>query len=116
MLKPLTCFLLGLAGALAGCQPPADNAARAPVELAQPAPAGSLPGARSQAMALLQVARYLGSQPNADRFVLDSARVNDNGASWQVLVPRTDWAGRMPNRARFEVDKATGAVSPGPVK
>jgi hypothetical protein len=48
--------------------------------------------------------------------VPDSARVNDNEATWQVLVPRTDWANRMPNRARFEVDKQTGQVSSQPVK
>jgi hypothetical protein len=42
--------------------------------------------------------------------------VNDNEATWQVLVPRTDWAKRMPNRARFEVDKQTGQVSSQPVK
>jgi hypothetical protein len=42
--------------------------------------------------------------------------VNDNVATWQVLVPRTVWAQRMPNRARFEVDKATGAVQTAPVK
>jgi hypothetical protein len=49
-------------------------------------------------------------------YVLDSARVNDNDASWQVLVPRTDWAQRMPNRARFEVNKTTGEVQTAPVK
>jgi len=62
------------------------------------------------------VRRYLSTQPNASLFVPDSARVNDNGSSWQVLVPRTDWAQRMPNRARFEVDKATGTVSTASVK
>jgi hypothetical protein len=62
------------------------------------------------------VGRYLQSQPNAALYVLDSARVNDNETSWQVLVPRTDWAQRMPNRARFEVEKATGVVRTAPVK
>jgi hypothetical protein len=42
--------------------------------------------------------------------------VVDVDTHWQVLVPRTDWAQRMPNRARFEVDKQTGQVSTQPVK
>jgi hypothetical protein len=62
------------------------------------------------------VARHIQTLPNAALFVPDSARVNDNDATWQVLVPRTDWAGRMPNRARFEVNKQTGEVSSAPVK
>jgi hypothetical protein len=62
------------------------------------------------------VGRYLQSQPNAALYVLDSARVNDNEATWQVLVPRTDWAQRMPNCARFEVEKTTGTVRTGPAK
>jgi hypothetical protein len=62
------------------------------------------------------VARHIQGLPNAALYVADSARVNDNNISWQVLVPRTDWAGRMPNRARFEVNKRTGQVSSPPVK
>ncbi len=56
------------------------------------------------------VGRYLQDQPNAALYVVDSARATDLGAYWQVLVPRTDWAQRMPNRAAFEVEKQTGAV------
>jgi len=56
------------------------------------------------------VAAYLKSQPNANLYVVDSARVADDETQWQVLVPRTDWSGRMPNRAAFEVDKRTGKV------
>ena len=116
MFKTLASLLLGAAATLAGCQPKAETVQQAPVELAQPAPEGSLPGAKSEAMAMMQVSRYVGAQPNASLYVLDSARVNDNGTSWQILVPRTDWANRMPNRARFEVNKATGEVSAVPVK
>jgi hypothetical protein len=62
------------------------------------------------------VARYLKGQPNAALYVPDSASVIDVDAHWQVLVPRTDWARRMPNKAAFEVDKATGEVVTRPVK
>lgn len=62
------------------------------------------------------VRRYLGTQPDSALYVLSSATILDADASWQVLVPRTDWAGRLPNRARFEVDKQTGQVSSQPVK
>ncbi|WP_310393489.1 hypothetical protein [Hymenobacter sp.] len=106
-------LLLGTASALASCQqvPQAASVRPGPAEIVQPAP-----GAQTAAQARDAVARFLQTQPNAALFVLDSARVNDNETSWQVLVPRTDWARRMPNRARFEVDKATGAVRPAPVK
>ena len=73
-------------------------------------------GAPTEAAARAAVARHIQGLPNAALYVPDSARVNDNEATWQVLVPRTDWAGRMPNRARFEVDKQTGQVSSAPVK
>ncbi|WP_162550127.1 hypothetical protein [Hymenobacter nivis] len=49
-------------------------------------------------------------QPNTNLYVVDSARTINLGAYCQVLVPRTDWARRMPNRAAFEVDKQTRAV------
>lgn len=103
---------LGAALLLAGCQPgpPADTAAQAPVEVTPPA----APKTAAQARTL--TAAYIQALPAAALYVPDSARVNDNGATWQVLVPRRDWARRMPNRARFEVDKATGEVSAGAVK
>ncbi len=109
MMKPLALLLLIAAGSLAGCQqtPPATTPAQA---------AGAQPTPTNETDARAAVGRYVQGQPNAALYVLDSARVNDNGASWQVLVPRTDWAQRMPNRARFEVDKATGTVSTAPVK
>ncbi|TGE08239.1 hypothetical protein [Hymenobacter fodinae] len=62
------------------------------------------------------VAAYVKSQPNAALYQLDSARVMDVDTNWQVLVPRTDWAGRMPNAAAFEVDKKTGTVTTLKVK
>ena len=113
-LFPLLALMLG---GLAGCQsappattpPPAADAAPATTPAAGPAVA-------TEAAARAAVARHIQALPNAALFVPDSARVNDNDASWQVLVPRTDWAGRMPNRARFEVDKQTGQVSSAPVK
>jgi hypothetical protein len=110
MPRPFVPFLLAAAIALGSCQqtPPAADSPQSAA--AQPA------GAPSPTEARAAVARYLQSQPNAGLYVLDSARVNDNQASWQVLVPRTDWARRMPNSARFEVDKATGKVSAAPVK
>jgi len=70
----------------------------------------------SAAGAQAAVAYYLSQQPNRQLYVADSARVVDAGSHFQVLVPRTDWAGRLPNRAAFEVDKATGAVTTRPVK
>jgi len=79
-----------------------------------PAEAQLIVGTASQARAA--AARFILTQPNPSLYVVDSARVNDGGDSWQVLVPRTDWARRMPNRARFEVSKATGFVRSGAVK
>ena len=102
----LLCAAVGL---LASCQPSAP--AQSTAETTSPGR-----GAPTAAAARAAVGEYLRTQPNAALYVLDSARVNDNDGSWQVLVPRTDWAGRMPNRARFEVDKQTGQVSSQPVK
>ena len=100
------------AGVLASCQPTPTTSA-APAAEATPAATAPVP---DEAAARAAVARHIQGLPNAALYVPDSARVNDNAASWQVLVPRTDWAGRMPNRARFEVDKQTGQVSSQPVK
>jgi hypothetical protein len=84
--------------------------------MATPADASSATPAATEAAARAAVARYIQAQPNAALYVPDSARVVDVDTHWQVLVPRTDWAQRMPNRARFEVDKQTGQVSTQPVK
>lgn len=97
--------------ALGACQSP-KTTQQAPDPSTIP-PAGrvaTVAGARAA------VAAYLSRQPNASLFVPDSARVVDAGTSYQVLVPRTDWAGRMPNRAAFDVDKATGTVRTRAVK
>ena len=100
-------LLLGLAACQSG-----KTTQHAPDPQAVP-PAGKV---ASAAGAKAAVAYYLTQQPNAALFVPDSARVVDAGPSFQVLVPRTDWANRMPNRAAFEVDKATGTVTTRAVK
>ena len=109
-------FLLASAGSsLAGCQnttpttsePLATTISAAPVPTATPL---------TEADARAAVARHLQTLPNAKLYVPDSARVNDNGPTWQVLVPRRDWAKRMPNSARFEVNKTTGEVTTAAVK
>jgi hypothetical protein len=116
MLKPLSYLLFGAACTLASCQQTPPNT-DAPTSVETPtATAPAAPQQLSEADARAAVGKYLQTQPNAALFVIDSARVNDNQATWQVLVPRTDWAKRMPNAARFEVDKTTGAVSTGMVK
>jgi hypothetical protein len=84
--------------------------------MATPATTTSATPAATEAAARAAVARYIQAQPNAALYVPDSARVVDVDTHWQVLVPRTDWAQRMPNRARFEADKQTGQVSTQPVK
>jgi hypothetical protein len=116
MFKPLSYLLFGVACTLASCQqtPPNTSAPTAAETPAATAPA--TPQQLSEADARAAVGKYIQAQPNAALFVVDSARVNDNDATWQVLVPRTDWAKRMPNAARFEVDKTTGAVRTGLVK
>jgi hypothetical protein len=103
------------AAALASCQPTPNTTASTPPP-AEAAPATATTAVPDEASARAAVARHIQTLPNAALYVPDSARVNDNEASWQVLVPRTDWAKRMPNRARFEVDKQTGQVSSQAVK
>ena len=101
--------------ALAGCQSATAPTTASPTS----APAEAVPStismptgtpAPTAAAARAAVARYLQGQPQAARYVPDSASIIDVDAHWQVLVPRTDWAQRMPNKAAFEVDKATGEV------
>ncbi|MGI4734774.1 MAG: hypothetical protein ACRYG7_06290 [Janthinobacterium lividum] len=115
MIKCLFTTLALAAGPLASCQPtPTTSAGGTPTTETASPPAPT--PAPTEAAARAAVARHIRAMPNAARYVPDSARVTDNNASWQVLVPRTDWAGRLPNRARFEVDKRTGQVSSQPVK
>ncbi|MVN75025.1 hypothetical protein GO988_01660 [Hymenobacter sp. HMF4947] len=115
-----TFALLGLAGLLASCQQtPTTNATGAPTisattdSAATPTPTA---GAQTEPAARAAVARYIQTLPNATLYVPDSARAIEVDTHWQVLVPRTDWAKRMPNKAAFEVDKATGTVTTRPVK
>ena len=89
---------------------PATEATPSAISMSTGSPAPTAEAARAA------VARYIQGQPNAERYVPDSASIVDVDAHWQVLVPRTDWAKRMPNKAAFEVDKATGAVRTLPVK
>ena len=113
----LAVLLLALAGCQSATAPTTAGPLDPPTEATPSAismPAGT-PAPTAEA-ARAAVARYIQSQPNAARYVPDSASVLDVDAHWQVLVPRTDWVGRMPNKAAFEVDKATGQVSTRPVK
>jgi hypothetical protein len=105
MIKP-SLVLLMLLGSAVSCQQQST-----PTE-----PTAAMQSASSAAEARAAVVRYLKDQPNAALYQTDSARVVDVETKWQVLVPRTDWAKRMPNAAAFEVDKQTGAVSGIPVK
>jgi hypothetical protein len=117
LLAPGAALALGLLAACQSTAPPTSAAPPLGDTPGMPPPAAApAPGAPTEAAARAAVARHIQTLPNAALFVPDSARVNDNDATWQVLVPRTDWAGRMPNRARFEVNKQTGEVSSAPVK
>ncbi|MBC6607449.1 hypothetical protein H8B13_11530 [Hymenobacter sp. BT188] len=79
-------------------------------------PADTNAAASTEAQARAAVARFVKQQPNAALYRLDSAQAIEVNNQWQILVPRTDWAGRLPNKAAFDVDKQTGAVSPLAVK
>lgn len=108
--------------ALAGCQSataPTADAGATPAEATAPTAntaRAATPGAPTETAARAAVAHFVQTLPNAALYVPDSASVVEVDAHWQVLVPRTDWAQRMPNKAAFEVDKATGAVTTRPVK
>ncbi len=117
MLKLLVTAAALALGLLAGCHTASPTTSAAPpLDDAPGMPPPAAASAPTEAAARAAVARHIQALPNAALFVPDSTRVNDNDATWQVLVPRTDWAGRMPNRARFEVDKQTGEVHSAPVK
>jgi hypothetical protein len=119
MLKLLASGAALALGLLASCHSSTPTLNDAPAlgdTPGMPAPAPAVSGAPTQEAARAAVGRHIQPLREAALYALDSARVTDNGPTWQVLVPRTDWAGRMPNRARFEVDKQTGQVSSQPVK
>jgi hypothetical protein len=113
MIKALPILLLGAVCALSSCQQTPVNdtndTSMLPASATTPAPAATA-GAATEAEARGAVSRYVLGLPNAKLFVLDSATAMDIDDRWQVLVPRSDWAGRMPNKAAFEVDKKTGDV------
>lgn len=104
-------LVLGLG--LTACQPTAPETATT-ATTTETAPSSL--AVTDQAAARAAVARYLQNQPDARLYIVDSANVVDVDTHWQVLVPRTDWAQRMPNRARFEVDKVNGMVQSLPVR
>ncbi|TGE25725.1 hypothetical protein E5K00_11195 [Hymenobacter aquaticus] len=106
MLKALSCLLIGALCATSCQQTPGNDTSMLPTsaETMTDTGAATADGARSA------VRRYVQELPNGNLFVLDSATALEVDDHWQVLVPRTDWAGRMPNKAGFEVDKKTGAV------
>jgi hypothetical protein len=92
---------------LAGCQASQQgDPASAQSGLQQPASVSP-----TQSPALVAVANHVKMLPNAAVYQLDSATVADGELTWQVMVPRTDWAGRMPNASAFEVDKQTRKVT-----
>jgi hypothetical protein len=105
MTKPLLMLaLIAALGSLGSCQSRQPASALPPVTAAPT-------GAATVAAARNALNLHLQQQTNAAVFQLDSARFNDEQTHWQVLVPRTDWAGRMPNAAAFKVDKQTAQVT-----
>lgn len=99
-------LLLAVSGTafLSNCQQPTTDTTTST------SPTTVAASAQTAAEARTAVARFVAGQPNSALYQLDSASVVEVDTQWQVLVPRTDWAGRMPNKAAFEVSKQTGAV------
>ena len=98
-------ILVALAAALVSCQQTPTTTA--PTEAPSAATPSNTPtGAPTEAAARAAIGRYLQGQPNTNFYVVDSARTINLGAYWQVPVPRTDWARRMPNRAASKVARA----------
>ena len=115
MKKTLYCLTLG-ALSLGSCQTTPATTADSPTAPTAVTTPPAAPGAPTESEARTAVSRFMQGQPNAALYQLDSAQVVDVDTHWQVLVPRTDWANRMPNKAAFEVDKQTGAVTTRAVK
>ena len=96
-------FLVFVVG-LSGCQSP-------PTTTSEGLPSSSISTpAYTEGAAKAAVARYVLGLPTAPLYQLDRSRAVEVDTYWQVLVPRTDWAKRMPNSAAFNVDKSTGSV------
>lgn len=76
----------------------------------------SIAGAPTEATAKTLLSAYLQKQPQAALYQLDSMRILDVDTHWQVLVPRTDWAERMPNAAAFDIDKQSGRITTRQIK
>ncbi|WP_210521167.1 hypothetical protein [Hymenobacter terricola] len=95
-------------GGLGSCQRIKPTAS---VPATTPQPTGATTAAGTQAAARTALTQFLQQKPNAAVFQIDSAQFVDVDNHWQVMVPRTDWAGRMPNAAAFAVDKKTGQVT-----
>lgn len=105
MMKLRSLFvLLAAVGSISSCQTSQPQTVN---PTSQTAPTG----APTEAAARVAIALHLQQQSNKALYQLDSARVTDVDTHWQVMVPRTDWANRMPNAAAFEVDKQTGKVT-----
>lgn len=124
-MRILPALLLSLACVLGSCQRteiatemPATTADATTADSAASPDAATMPAAAvgAEAAARTAVKDYVQALPNRAVYQLDSASVIESDAQFQVLVPRTDWAGRMPNRAAFNVDKQTGVVTAQPVK
>jgi hypothetical protein len=111
MMNLSTLILFEIVCLLGSCQQPHANADQAVQNT--PFAAASAP---TVAAAQTMVLRHLQGQPQVDLYQLDSMRLLEVDGHWQVLVPRTDWVGRMPNAAAFKVDKQTGQVTSIPVK
>lgn len=108
MMKLRSLFvLLAAVGSISSCQTSQPSQPQTVNPTSQTAPTG----APTEAAARAAIALHLQQQSNKALYQLDSARVTDVDTHWQVMVPRTDWANRMPNAAAFEVDKQTGKVT-----
>lgn len=68
-------------------------------------------GPVTEAQAATIATRYFRSQPDSAVYQLNTLEVLEAGPRWQVLVKRSDRAGRMPDNSAIEVDKQTGTVS-----
>ena len=117
MMTRLPLLLLSLACALGSCQrteTTPDTAATPNPTTATAAVSATSVGTATAARTVVQ--SYVQALPNHALYQVDSASIVESDAQFQVLVPRIDWAGRMPNKAAFNVDKQTGTVTEQPVK